>query len=548
MDLSDLTFGDKLSLKGKLFELQKKLKLIGIQKDLEYDPEATFQPVLEAGNYVVADREADFISNVQRAEAIRKQKLDMMKSTLSREHTESCTFSPVIATKGKYTPKEKGPQEEEPYFDKKLRKAKEAEDQTKALANMKKINPQSEKILRERGRIPPGAKGPKKSIEGALESKKMNEKSVELIDQRFKRDMHMVFSFLDSECMKHICFDDIRSAVLQFPVPRNHEVNTPGSAEFIWGLLDPSSKGLISFAEFLERCKLCREKAVKDSKSVFRDFISNMVQVLRQKGSEENEPDHIHRDKPNFTPKIGDRSLKLATKVKEKDLHRVVAELKGSDSEAEIPHEELSVQDIKLSAYEHMLLRKKVARDKIASRLKVVEDKELKECTFKPVLVATFKPSKKVGIDGYDSQLEEAAEDEDDNGTIISKRSSVFERLYHVKVPKDITSSTVDLDSLTQSELHECTFQPVLPEYKQDHLICKKLPIGFNEFVERARDVRINKEKTQEEKEDALFSFDDQRYQRVKEAAASGPQPFNFQISKSGIRRPRIPRYSVKLI
>ena len=124
----------------------------------------------------------------------------------------------------------------------------------------------------------------------------------------------------------------------------------------------------------------------------------------------------------------------------------------------------------------------------------------------------------------------------------------MFQRLYHVKAPKGITSSTINLDSSMQEEHHGCTFRPVLPKYEKDNLRCKKIPIGFNEFVERARDIRINKEKTQEEKEDALFSFDDQRYQRIKETAAAGPQPFNFQINKTGVRQPKIPRYGVKLI
>jgi hypothetical protein len=550
MDLSDLSFGDKMSLKGKLFELQKKLKLMGIQKELEDDPEATFQPILEAGNYIVTDREVDFISNVEKAEAIRKQRLDMMKLTLSREHTESYTFSPVIATKGKYTPKKHIGHEEETYTERKLRKAKEAEAEMKALANSKKINPQSEKILRDRERKP--ASRVNRKTDDNIQSKKINEKSVMLIEQRFRRDMQLVFTYLDSEKVQRVCFDDIRTSVLQFPVETNHEVNTPASAEFIWSILDPDSKGFVAFAEFLNKCKLCRDKAVKDNKSIFRDFIMNMVSVLKRQGTGKDTPDHIHRDKPGFQPKIGERSVKLAMKVKEKDLHLALAEVTNTSTEtaAEVATGEISVQDVKLSAYEHMLLRRKIARDKIATRLKAVEDEELRECTFMPLLVSSYKPRKGTFRDGNNSSADDASNpegldvsDEEGGLSVNTKSNSVFDRLYSLKDAKDVALSTIDLDSVTQSELDECTFRPAIPSFNQDVVKKKKLlPTGFSEFVERARDIRLNKEKTQEEKEDALFSFDNERYQRVKEAASSGPQPFNFQISKGGIRRPKVPR------
>ncbi len=66
--LSDLTVGDKLSLKGKIFELSKQLKLIEVEK--QQQEALVFQPQLN--NYVLTDRSEDFVDNLQRQEAIRK--------------------------------------------------------------------------------------------------------------------------------------------------------------------------------------------------------------------------------------------------------------------------------------------------------------------------------------------------------------------------------------------------------------------------------------------------------------------------------------------
>ncbi len=66
--ISDLSPGDRLSLKGKLFELQKKLNLIDIEQRL--DEQYSFQPRILT--YELPDRKKNFIENATKADLIRK--------------------------------------------------------------------------------------------------------------------------------------------------------------------------------------------------------------------------------------------------------------------------------------------------------------------------------------------------------------------------------------------------------------------------------------------------------------------------------------------
>ncbi len=66
--ISDLSPGDRLSLKGKLFELQKKLNIIDIERKME--EQCSFQPkILE---YDLPNRKKDFIENSDKADIMRK--------------------------------------------------------------------------------------------------------------------------------------------------------------------------------------------------------------------------------------------------------------------------------------------------------------------------------------------------------------------------------------------------------------------------------------------------------------------------------------------
>ena len=66
--LSDLSPGDKLSLKGKIFELQKKLQIIDYKN--KQKQEFSYKPKLF--NYDLPDRESNVLESINKAEIIRK--------------------------------------------------------------------------------------------------------------------------------------------------------------------------------------------------------------------------------------------------------------------------------------------------------------------------------------------------------------------------------------------------------------------------------------------------------------------------------------------
>ena len=98
-NVADLSLGEKLALKGQLFELRKKLKAIELQnQQTETFP---FRPALVTDYYELPDREISYSKNVERAEQIRRQKLDMLKATLEVEQSAELTFSPSITNKSR---------------------------------------------------------------------------------------------------------------------------------------------------------------------------------------------------------------------------------------------------------------------------------------------------------------------------------------------------------------------------------------------------------------------------------------------------------------
>ena len=67
--MKDLSIGERLALKGQLFELQKKLNVIDLENQRK--EEHTFQPESFTGDYEpVTDRESSYVKNVQRAEIL----------------------------------------------------------------------------------------------------------------------------------------------------------------------------------------------------------------------------------------------------------------------------------------------------------------------------------------------------------------------------------------------------------------------------------------------------------------------------------------------
>lgn len=98
-DSTDISFRrlsvhDKLSIKGKLFELGKKLSILESQKKIDENMSTMFKPKISS--YKLTDRANDFMGNVQKSELMRKQRLEMMKTNLEREERQDLTFSPVV--------------------------------------------------------------------------------------------------------------------------------------------------------------------------------------------------------------------------------------------------------------------------------------------------------------------------------------------------------------------------------------------------------------------------------------------------------------------
>ena len=482
----------------------------------------------------------------------------MMKATLKKEHTESYTFSPVFYSKSREVSRNKpSTTTVETFEEKRLRKLKESEDAMKEIANKKKINPHSEKLLKKRAEL--GNKNNsvrQKSKEENFESKKINEKSQSLLAKKYKKDIMLLFNYLDSENSEYICFDDIKKAVLSCHVPINHEVSTSSSAEIIWNLLDHSNKGYITFPDFFEICKLTQSKAVKDDKSVFRDFVNTTIQHLKAEIVPPKSPDHIHRDNPKFIPRIGQKSADIAKRLKQKELQVLEMSFRqeaGSmDETAQIMTgsilEETPITTMKLSMYDHMMLRKKLALDKIESRRKDLEMEEKRQTTFQPTLFTRGHKSSRAPTHADESSYIDS-KDEYDNMSYNSRQDSVFERLYAEKDKRDSVAAGVpSADTVTQNDLEECTFQPSIPTFSPEILKTSKLPSGFYENISRIRESYTNKKKSQEEKEKSLFSFDNERYMRSRRIAAMGPSPFTFKESKMGKKTNKIPRFNIIII
>jgi hypothetical protein len=95
----DLSLGEKLALKGQLFELRKKLNAIELQN--QQTETYSFQPELVTDYYELPDRDVEFTTNVARAEMQRIHKLEMLKASIEDENAAELTFSPAISNKSR---------------------------------------------------------------------------------------------------------------------------------------------------------------------------------------------------------------------------------------------------------------------------------------------------------------------------------------------------------------------------------------------------------------------------------------------------------------
>lgn len=81
-----------MSLKGKIFELQKKLNILDVgqqnTEDFSFHPEIT--------QYKLPNRKDDFINNLSEADESRKDRFEVLKKQLIIERSQDCSFAPQI--------------------------------------------------------------------------------------------------------------------------------------------------------------------------------------------------------------------------------------------------------------------------------------------------------------------------------------------------------------------------------------------------------------------------------------------------------------------
>lgn len=144
--ISELSPGEKLSLKGKLYELRKKLNIIDIEE--KRNSELSFQPELIEYNL---PQYGNFISNTERAAIMRKQKLELLKSTLHQQE-EQCSFSPHFSTRvsKKTSETEHIPVQLRNFDKEKANKIKQQREESKQYDNDRKLfQPQINKNIRK---------------------------------------------------------------------------------------------------------------------------------------------------------------------------------------------------------------------------------------------------------------------------------------------------------------------------------------------------------------------------------------------------------------
>mmetsp|Transcript_16949 Transcript_16949/g.37688 ORF Transcript_16949/g.37688 Transcript_16949/m.37688 type:complete len:257 (+) Transcript_16949:118-888(+) len=103
--ISDLSPGDKLSLKGKIFELQKKLQIIEFRnkqnEEFPYKPKTT--------RYDLPDRDRNVLVRINKAELMRQQKKKMLEAAMLLQSGEGCTFTPEVTARSRALLKGKVP-------------------------------------------------------------------------------------------------------------------------------------------------------------------------------------------------------------------------------------------------------------------------------------------------------------------------------------------------------------------------------------------------------------------------------------------------------
>jgi len=298
----DLAMGDKITLKGQIFDLQKKLNLLGIEAEMDREKGLTFNPKLEASGYKLQDREPQFSDSVKRAENIRKQRLDMLKATLVHEEAEHCTFAPVINNKSKkivaqgkvgdrlyahavhtrdkvaslsarsrlYDPSS-GKRMFTPAVNVRIDPFSNSMSSSRSVSGNSSVAPSESSdtlyqdgILRETRR----QQMVKSKIEQDAQlgsTRKINVKSIELLRSKIDRELKGIYEHLDPNDMGEVTYDSLRNAVEMLANQQDLASNSAykniyDRADTLWSLLDCDGTGEISREKFMLVCTSIMER------------------------------------------------------------------------------------------------------------------------------------------------------------------------------------------------------------------------------------------------------------------------------------------------
>eukprot|EP01038_Epipyxis_sp_PR26KG_P004680 gene4680-6574_t len=289
--ISDLSPGDKLSLKGKIFELQKKLKIIDFETKRQ--DEFSFRPQVVPYELHSREREANVLDGINKAELIRKQKNELLRAAVLMQNEESCTFTPQINSNSKLIGSVS--RNERPVHDRLYSKAKEYEESRERkrmhskfydLTNGEKLfSPvinrhnkdnnnsfddfsepnnntnnnnvpvdeflyQDAKDREQRSRL--RFLDAKEEVESVANANKMNTASAALLKKKAEREARMVFNCMDLNELNELTFDDIhRATESRCSYGQLTDEQFYHISEVVWAILDYSKTGLVSCEQFL---------------------------------------------------------------------------------------------------------------------------------------------------------------------------------------------------------------------------------------------------------------------------------------------------------
>jgi len=289
-----------MSLKGKIFELQKKLNILDVEQqnteDFSFHPEIT--------HYKLPNRKDDFINNLNQAEETRKDRFETLKKQLLIERSEDCSFAPQINRRKKDLLASKS---QKPVFLRLTEKGKEYQDSAEKRKEMCKSHDFDGKRLfqptsAQKPRVEKGnmqveeylfrdakdrvekmdikRENEKKSLERVASKQKMNKHSALLVKRKCEREAREIFDDIQScitqkvdeeatssdmselnatissdhltkSTIAMLKFFDHNKGNLSFHNSVSHATSPYEVSDKVWAMLDPNETNDLSLKMFL---------------------------------------------------------------------------------------------------------------------------------------------------------------------------------------------------------------------------------------------------------------------------------------------------------